>query len=230
MNLLSTGTIKLNSIQWNKVNFDLRPRATTCMNVAKVAGYVYDIKRVCNYVPSRLNFRIRFYPRFSTVSRVKKTLHEASKLIVYLSRRSDFTGLPFYADARPFALRLPLAIVLRLAPGWRTGTPNRSAGSGWNECRGSAGRVEKRVRSINQPPPWWKRTFPISRLAVVSTLRRRRWLRARAAFPRAHDASDTCVCVHVCWWRIRDVSAHAMTQLRLPSYGLRGLTTSYVTS
>jgi len=85
MNLLSTGTIKINSIQWNKVNFDLRPRATTCMNVAKVAGFVYDIKRVCNYVriSSRSNFRIRFYPRFSMVSKVKKTLHKASK-IVYL--------------------------------------------------------------------------------------------------------------------------------------------------
>lgn len=48
------------------------------------------------------------------------------------------------------------SLILRLAP--RAGEqarPSVSAGSGWNECRGSAGRVEKRVRSINQPPPWW---------------------------------------------------------------------------
>lgn len=60
-------------------------------------------------------------------------------------------------DIPPIPRRL-LSMILRdgpsLAPGEDQARPSGSAGSGWNECRGSAGRVEKRVRSINQPPPW----------------------------------------------------------------------------
>lgn len=121
------------------------------------------------------------------------------------------------------------AIVVGLAPGWRTDTrPSGSAGSGWNECRGSAGRVEKRVRSINQPPPWWTSIPRLSTRGGEHSTTTPLAARARYVF-LAHDASGGCVCAHVCavarvWVRvhddpvvdIRDISAHAMTQLRLP--------------
>lgn len=66
-------------------------------------------------------------------------------------------GSPFArcADACPFVFPFDgPSVLLQLATRWRErARPSGSAGSGWNECRGSAGRVEKRrwVRSINHP-------------------------------------------------------------------------------
>lgn len=91
-------------------------------------------------------------------------------------------------------------MVLRWSFGWyqagEQARPSGSAGSGWNECRGSAGRVEKRVRSINQPPPWWTSIPHLSTCGgehPTTTL-----LAARALpFPRTRHR-DICVCIDPC--------------------------------
>lgn len=124
------------------------------MNAPKVAGYATgdETPFVITFVGRISESEIFLSDYILGGLESERNCHEASRLSRLPFER--FRRLvPFTLDARPFAPPLaagPLAGA-RLENRQR---PSGSAGSGWNECRGSAGRVEKRVRSINQPPPW----------------------------------------------------------------------------
>jgi len=61
------------------------------------------------------------------------------------------------------------------------------------------GRTSRKAGTVDQPTPTDEREFPVSRLAVVSTLQRRCWLRARCV--SSHTMPTMCVRVRRCYKR-----------------------------